>query len=124
MTTSHSSLIVSDTTTRRTDVPIAIADLAPGMIIAESVYDRNDRLLASAGMAVTVRLQRQLQTLGIELVVIDAQTAPPTSPLAAMPFALAETATEIVEQTQTDPFMHALAYAARTRLDTRQRQAG
>jgi hypothetical protein len=100
---------------------ISVAEIQPGMVLAEAAQDARGRLLAPAGMILTRRHQRQMRQWGVAVVAIHAASAPERAIDPVVPTSL--TVHELVQIDERDPFMRELAQMARDRYARHQQQA-
>jgi hypothetical protein len=106
---------------RDAGVSISLAEVQPGMVLAEAAHDAQGRLLMPPGTTLTTRHQRQLRHWGVEVVVVLASSAPnrhATPPASALP-----PIGELLHLDERDPFMRELAQMARDRFARHQRRA-
>ncbi len=101
---------------------ISVAEIQPGMVLAEDAQDARGRLLAPAGTSLTRQQQRQMRQWGVAVVAIRAESAPEGAAArlpAPTPFAMHA----LMQIDERDPFMRELAQMARDRYARHQQQA-
>jgi hypothetical protein len=101
-------------------VTLSAAQSQPGMVLAEAVYDAQERLLIPQGTTLTQRHQRQMRQWGVESVTITAASAPEHRSLTPTP---PPSVGELLQLDERDPFMRELAHLARNRYARHQQQA-
>lgn len=102
-------------------VTISIAEVQPGMVLAEDAHDAQGRLLMPQGTTLTTRHQRQLRQWGVEVVAVLRSSAPDHH--AAPPASALPPIGELLHLDERDPFMRELAQLARDRYARYQRRA-